>query len=1201
MRLIYLTIFFLLFCAENKTFGNDERCHRSTEGKEFWFGFMEGRNDNGNVHYIEITVTAREATNFQIFIGKSTTPLQSVPDFVGANSSVQIKLPLNLAEATGSETIQEKGIHLVAENPVNVYALNWDLNSADLAVIYPVQSLGDEYFTMCYTPFVHNRPAHGRNSEFLVVASEDNTLVQITPSVVTDGGKAAGVSFSITLNKGEVYQVQSLNQRNLPGQGDLTGSYIESDKPVAVYSGNFSTTVPAESGMSGYDHLFEQMPPLQTWGREYYAVPLLTRRADRYRVMASEDNTTVLIGNRAPVTLNRGIYYEFLLEGNQPSRIFADKPILVAQFSQSNRTDQNFTGGDGDPFMIILSSVSQSKNDVTFVAYNSSQIRDYYVNVVVLTSEKDNIELDGNNVGYFFKPFANSDYSYAQLEIFSGTHTLRNLNPERGFLAYVYGYGGYESYGYGVGFNLNIELDLSQTIDFEGDTLQICENDEIVLDAGPYFDNYLWNTGDTTQKIIVTKQGKYWAKGTTVDGCSRNDSIYILIEPILKPNIGVDTSGCALKLNLDAGEGYARYEWNTGETIQKIEAGNTGQYRVTVFDDFGCPARDTMNLTVFPVPKISMIGEKSVCGKKSRSLNLQFDGVGADIIENGKMEWNTNKPGTLTFSNKTNISADIEVADWGVYLVSYKFTTPDNCVVEETLELRFFDIPTSTIVFADEDPNDKCKGYSREIKYIGNATPNAKYMWEYGGCQADSTDWNLRRISLGVFNSNPLVSLVVEENGCTGDTSFLQMGANPDFAMNTAKSRGCDSATISFTGELKTPDDLLFEWDFGDGSPVSNIQNPTHPYKSVGNYDVALVITNQLNSCKAGFTIEEMVKIFPTPVVDIAVDPEFCNDKKVDVYYLQNIDSSFCTWDFNGTAHQIAGENDSITLFLDKAVATIRLQVEEFGCISDWVETTAKRKPVFDISTDVSEGCQPLLVLASAVSTDEQLDYQWLTDSLISNGNEHYFILPEAGKYDFKLAAKSGLTGCSDTLTKIDLVQVHPKPNAQFEVDYPVAILEHANLSFTNRTSDVNFFNWDFADGITSVEENPQHTFSTLGKFQVQLMVESEFGCRDTGMMEIEILPFNVYTPNAFRPDSEIPENREFMPVGVGVDPNVFQLQIFNRWGELVFESNNPEHKWDGNTKNSNPAPMGNYLWKADFEDIQGFKHSMKGQVLLIR
>jgi gliding motility-associated-like protein len=473
-------------------------------------------------------------------------------------------------------------------------------------------------------------------------------------------------------------------------------------------------------------------------------------------------------------------------------------------------------------------------------------------------------------------------------------------------------------------------------------------------------------------------------------------------------------------------------------------------------------------------------------------------------------------------------------------------------------------------------------------------------MWDYGGCMADSLDWDLRRVSLGIFNSNPLISLVVEENGCTGDTSFLKMGANPDFTMNTTKSRGCDSATIYFSGDLKTPDDLLFEWDFGDGSPVSNLQNPTHFYNAVGNYNVGLLITNQLNGCNAGYAIEEIVKIFPTPKAEIVIDPEYCNDKTVDVYYLQNIDSSFCTWKFDG-ASKIGEGNDSVTVLLENQVATIHLQVNEFGCKSEWVKETAKRKPLFDISTDKTEGCQPLEVLASAVSSDEQIEYQWLTDSVISTGNEKLFVLPDALPYGFTLAAKSVLTGCSDTLTKTNVVQVHPKPVAQFEVDYPVAIIEHANLHFTNLTPDVDIFNWDFDDGNTSTEENPQHNYTAINKYLVDLMVESEFGCRDTGSMEIEIVPFNVYTPNAFRPDSDIPENREFMPVGAGVDPNIFMLQIFNRWGELIFESNSPEHKWEGTTKNSQPVPMGNYIWKAEFNDIQGFKHSMKGQVFLVR
>ncbi|GAB1450611.1 hypothetical protein MASR2M47_06670 [Draconibacterium sp.] len=1200
MRLVFNIIFILVGIFSTRVFAEDAKCHRSTEGTDFWFGFMEGRNDNGNVHYIEITVTASETTNFKIYIGKSTTPLANVASAVSANSSVQIIIPLNLGEATGSETIQEKGIHLVAEKPVNVYALNWDRNSADVAVIYPVPSLGKQYFTMCFTPNVHNRPAHGKNSEFLIVASEDSTSVEITPSVVTDGGKAAREIFQIRLNKGEVYQVQSANQRYLAGQGDLTGSYIESDKPVAVYSGNFSTTIPSETGMTGYDHLFEQMPPLQTWGREYFAVPLLTRQADRYRVMASEDSTLVMIGSNAHLINKRGEFYEFTLNYNQPTRIHANKPIMVAQFSQSNKTDENFTGGEGDPFMIILGPVSQSKNEATFVAYDSHEINDYYVNVVALTSEKDNIVLDGESLGLFFKPFPGTIYSYTQHKIYSGRHTIKNLDPDRGFLAYVYGYGGYESYGYGVGFNLDLVLDIGQGLNLEGDTLPICEGQSIVLDAGPYFDTYLWSTGETTQKITVSKQDKYTATGATTDGCLQYDSIYILASKMLKPEIGNDAQDCApFEKQLNAGAGYVKYEWNTGETSQIITANKTSPYIVNVFDKYGCHKSDTMLMTVFPVPKISMIGDNIVCGTKSRVLDLHFEGADENMLANGKMEWKSNNS-NLTFSDKTNTSVNINVADWGDYEVSSTFTTPDLCIVSNTYKLRFADTPTSKIEFADENPNDKCGAYSREIKYKGNATSKANYFWDFDGAYADSLDWDLRRVSRGVFTSNPVVSLVVEENGCWSDTFPLAIGANPDFEMNTTKSRGCDSATIYFSGALKTPDDLRFEWDFGDRSPIGNLQNPSHFYADTGKYNVGLVITNQLSGCKIGYTIDEMVKIFPTPEAEIVVDPEFCNDKTVEVHYLQNIDSSFCRWDFIG-ASQIGNGNDSIKVLLEKQVATIRLQVDEYGCKSKWVEATAKRKPLFDFSTDLTEGCQPLQILATASTADENIEFNWLTDSIVTSGMEQHFLLQNAIKYGFSVAAHSNLTGCSDTILKSDLVEVHPKPVAEFTVDYPVAIIENANLHFTNQTQDVILFNWDFGDGLTSTEENPQHTYSELGKFPVNLIAESEFGCADTAMMEIEILPFDVYTPNAFRPNSDIPENREFMPVSTGVDPDKFQLQIYNRWGEMIFESKNLDNKWDGTTTNNNPAPVGNYIWKADFSDIQGFKHSMKGQVLLIR
>jgi hypothetical protein len=178
---------------------------------------------------------------------------------------------------------------------------------------------------------------------------------------------------------------------------------------------------------------------------------------------------------------------------------------------------------------------------------------------------------------------------------------------------------------------------------------------------------------------------------------------------------------------------------------------------------------------------------------------------------------------------------------------------------------------------------------------------------------------------------------------------------------------------------------------------------------------------------------------------------------------------------------------------------------------------------------------------------------------------------------------------------------VHPKPSAAFSVDYPVALLRQANLNFTNQSLLSKTNSWEFGDGGVSADSHPKHNFTKVGEYPVSLIVKSEFGCLDTAGMTIKILPFDVYAPNAFRPESDIPENKTFMPVSLGVDPAKFHLQVFNRWGEMVFESFTPENKWDGKLKKGGEAPMGNYVWRADYTDIQGYVHRQTGQVLLVR
>ena len=237
-----------------------------------------------------------------------------------------------------------------------------------------------------------------------------------------------------------------------------------------------------------------------------------------------------------------------------------------------------------------------------------------------------------------------------------------------------------------------------------------------------------------------------------------------------------------------------------------------------------------------------------------------------------------------------------------------------------------------------------------------------------------------------------------------------------------------------------------------------------------------------------------------------------------------------------------------------------------------------------------------------ADSKDNFLDFIWLTDSLpFPPGNSNNYLLPDSGRFDISLIANSQETGCFDTLTKSDWIWVHPKPIAAFEVDFPVALIEHADITFTNLSEYATTYLWDFGDNKISTEINPIHTFTELGEYNSQLFVESSFGCKDTSDFLIKILPFSVFTPNAFRPNSDIPENRTFMPVGTGADVSRFYLKIYNRLGQLVFETKTPEHPWDGTTKNGTAAPMGNYVWISHFFDIQGFEQNQKGQILLVR
>jgi PKD repeat protein len=1163
-------------------------CKYSTAGTDFWFGFMQNRL-SGDTHYIEITVTSQLGAQFTLAYGSNETSIGTYS--VGANSSVAVRLDYSLLEPSGSETIENKGLHLLSTNPVCVYAFNYRTRSSDVAVIYPTASLGKEYFAMCYTP--HVQTGRETNSEFLIVATIDNTTVNIIPTVDTDSGNKAGTTFKVTLKKGQSYQVQSSTL-------DLTGSYVSTDKPVAFFSGTISTSVPVTG--DSYDHLYEQLSPTSTWGREFYVVPLQMRTKDTYRVLASEDGTVVTIqATNTKKTLKRGEFYEFELSGSQASRIISTKKVLIALYCRSQKIDDS--SGVGDPFMIMISPVSQKTDDVYFVAYESSLIQNiFYINVVIRTSDIGNITLDGSGISSFFSPFSNTEYSYARIPIAKGVHRLRTTSSGVGFLAFIYGFGdnnNTESYGYGVGFNLNLQLDLGGTNETK-DTIWICKGNKEKLDAGAYFDKYKWSTGDTLSSIDVSTEGWYQVAASTTMGCNLSAKVYLkVVDP--KINFGSKLSSCGPgKIILDAGKGFETYKWQDGSTGQKFVVNKTGDYWVVGTTVLGCQTGDTVHVDVYPVPKVKIVGDSLNCGVFTSSLKVDIANVDT-LLWNyaGAGKW-TSSSTDLVFENTKPDGVTLKAKKTGIYTVNYVLTTKNGCSDSDSFKVGFFDTPESSFTVESPESTDKCSSYERIVKYTGKSGSTAKYTWDFGGLMVlETIAPNQYKVSIGANKPNRTISLLVEEHGCSSPLTTQNIGVKPTFNFGADKVQGCDAMCVQFSSEVTIMDKVAYEWTFGDGG-VSDLANPLHCYKDTGKYDVSLMVTNVIDGCRNGSVEPEMIKIYPTPKAVISADPATCYGDTVIFKYLNAKENSHGKWFAKGN-QLLSDENTKATYFLKNEISEIGFVVEENKCSCDTLKVQVKRKPNFDFAVDETEVCLPVPVTLKAVPKDPNLQFSWSVDSLQIPGDSLTHLFSGSGFYNVSLEGFSSLTGCSDVVTKDRFIHVYPLPVPGYSQNYKVATLDHPEITFSNETTGAHSYFWDFGDGTTSEEINPKHKYTEIGEYDVVMQAVTDFGCTDTIGSRVKIVPYSFYMANAFRPDSDIPENRVFVPIPKGVDPANYKFDVFNRVGSTVFESTNPEAGWDGNLSNGSKAASGIYVWIIKYTDIQGFDHLQKGSVMLVR
>jgi gliding motility-associated-like protein len=164
--------------------------------------------------------------------------------------------------------------------------------------------------------------------------------------------------------------------------------------------------------------------------------------------------------------------------------------------------------------------------------------------------------------------------------------------------------------------------------------------------------------------------------------------------------------------------------------------------------------------------------------------------------------------------------------------------------------------------------------------------------------------------------------------------------------------------------------------------------------------------------------------------------------------------------------------------------------------------------------------------------------------------------------------------------------------------------MENPDVSFLNLSTGSDQWLWSFGDMANSIStiENPTFSYADTGTYVVSLVSTSNLGCTDTSSQMLTVLPMlTFYIPNSFTPNGD-GINDGFMPITMGIELDGYVFSIYNRWGQLVFSSNNPRKAWDGlNLIRGDEEPMGLYSWRVQFKDHDNNILARTGTVVLVR
>lgn len=578
------------------------------------------------------------------------------------------------------------------------------------------------------------------------------------------------------------------------------------------------------------------------------------------------------------------------------------------------------------------------------------------------------------------------------------------------------------------------------------------------------------------------------------NGCFASDTNYVEIFPIpivdfnLLPNEGCSELDVTIN-NTSIDNGTETFEWDfgNGDTFTGytppdqtyIANLNDSIYDVqlNVVSGDGCEDSLTQQVIVHPVPVADFeLIEDTICLNQTFATNnLSTPGTSAS--------WDFGDGNTSSQQNPTH-----QYASAGTYTVQLIVSTPFSC--EDTVEHEITVLPIPEAQFTN---TTECLGYTTE--FTDNSTGNVvNWSWDFDdGNASNLQNPSNQYLTSGTFN----VTLTVENDiGCS-DEITQSVNVNDVPIADFSASEFCLGDNTIFT-DLTVGSTTQLEWDYGDGSPVSNANNPNHVFPSIGNYDVQLVA---FGGSGCSDTIVQTITITDIPTADFSFQTACTNDTTFFTDLSTGNPDTF-SWDF-GDGNTSTDQNPS-HVYTTSGSYNVSLTVAYLasGCsntITFSVDAHPRTAPQFQANTPCL-GSETDFV---DQTSNNPILWGWNFDdgSPISNVQNPNHVYTASGLYNVTLITEN-IFGCSDTITQT--VEVFELPTSGFEFD---TVCLNAVTTFTDASQNAVAWEYDFGDGNTSNNANPTHTYSTDGTFMVNQVVTNVEGCTDTLEREIIVRP----------------------------------------------------------------------------------------------